>query len=181
MPTWLVAILGGAVGSVATASIAWSGRFFRARGEVEAHDRFVAERDEDLASWVSDRSLSLWRELNAMTEEMNKKNPFYSEAHGLAISLLKERALHQYRDQERRVRRDVALVEQAEGPRHRSWRRWRKDPFPQLTTPVRAERVIDEWRAPVRRHGKTPIKVVDITKRSLDEALFEIEGGGGFS
>jgi hypothetical protein len=181
MPTWLVAILGGAVGSVVTASIAWSGRFFRAHGEVEAHDRFVAERDEDLASWVSDRSLSLWRELNAMTEEMNKKNLFYSGAHGLAISLLKVRAPQQYRDQERRVRRDVALVEQAEGTRHRFWRKWRNDPFPQLTTPARGERVIDEWRAPVRRHGKTPIKVVDITKRGLDEALFEIEGGGGFS
>ncbi len=45
MPTWLVAILGGTVGCVATALIAWSGRFFRARAEVKAHDQFAAESE----------------------------------------------------------------------------------------------------------------------------------------
>ncbi len=91
MATWLVAIVGGTLGSVATALVAWGARFFRARGEVEAHDRFVSERDGDLASWVSDRSLALWRELNAKSTEMAK------------ISILKERPLHEYRDQERQA------------------------------------------------------------------------------
>ncbi len=103
MATWLVAIVGGTLGSVATALVAWGARFFRARGEVEAHDRFVSERDGDLASWVSDRSLALWRELNAKSTEMAKENLFYSSTHGLEISILKERPLHEYRDQERQA------------------------------------------------------------------------------
>ena len=42
MQTWLVAIVGGAIGSVVTALIAFSAALVRARGEVESHDRFVA-------------------------------------------------------------------------------------------------------------------------------------------
>lgn len=123
------------MGSVATALIAWSSQLASARKEVKSHDLFVAERDEDLASWVSDRSLALWRECQSMTNEMNKKGLFYSGAHGLALSLLKERALHEYRDQERQTRRDVAVIEQSETWMHRSWR---TAPFPELETPGRA-------------------------------------------
>jgi hypothetical protein len=100
--TWLVAIVGGVVGSVVTAALALGAQFVRARDEIASHDRFVADRDEDLASWVSDRSLALRRELAAKTEELNKENLYGSSTHGEALALLKERALHEYRDQERR-------------------------------------------------------------------------------
>ena len=42
MQTWLVAIVGGAIGSVVTVLIAFSAALVRARGEVESLDRFVA-------------------------------------------------------------------------------------------------------------------------------------------
>src|SRR5437868_6325751 len=147
MTTWLVAILGGAVGSLATALIAFGTRFWNAHGEVASHDRFVRERDEDLSSWVSDRTVELRRDIHAKTEEMNTENLFYSGAHGAAIALLKERALHEYRDQERRARRDLALIAETEGPLHRYWRRRVARPFPSLTAPHDAAPILDMWRS----------------------------------
>src|SRR5438067_687912 len=82
MSTWLVALAAGAIGNVLTAVIGLGACLLAARREIEATDRFVADRDEELASWVSDRSLALERELTAKTEEMNKENLFYSGAHG---------------------------------------------------------------------------------------------------
>ncbi len=61
----------------------------------------------------------------------------------------------------------------AEARRHRFWR---PGPFPKLTTPEHAARVLDAWRAPVERRGSPPVTVVDITKRHLDDALFELGG-----
>jgi hypothetical protein len=172
MQTWLVAIVGGAIGSIVTAVLTVGARLLRARGEVTAHDRFVASRDEDLSSWVSDRSLALRRELKAKTEELNRRNLFHSSAHGTAIAVLKEKALHEYRDQERQTRRDVAIVAQAENWMHRLWRRGGE--LAQLEAPSRAEPVLEIWRSSVTRHGSPSIEVVDPTRRTLEETVREL-------
>jgi hypothetical protein len=176
--TWLVAIVGGAIGSVVTAAIAWGAQFSRARGEIASHDGFVEDRDEDLASWVSDRSLALRRELAAKTEDLNKQNLFGSSTHGEALALLKERALHEYRDQERQACRDVAVVEQTETWAHRWWRRRRGSGFPELTAPSRADRVLEVWRSSVTSHGASPVEVVDPTRRTLDDTQRELDASG---
>jgi hypothetical protein len=176
--TWLVAIVGGAIGSVVTVAIALGAQFLRARDEIVSHDRLVADRDEDLASWVSDRSLALRRELTARTERLNKRRLFYSNTRGQDLALLKEQALHEYRDQERQARRDVALVEQAETWAHRWWRRRRHRDFPKLTAPARAEKVLEVWRSSVTSHGAAPVEVVDPTRRTLDDTQSELDAGG---
>lgn len=170
MTTWLVAILGGAVGSLTTAVIAFGARFWNARGEINSHDRFVGERDEDLSSWVSDRTVELRRAIHATTEEMNKENLFYSSTHATAIAHLKEKALHEYRDQERQARRDIALTKEREGLLHRYWRRRKTRPFPSLKAPDDAAPILDIWRSSITRHGSPPIEVQDPTKRSLAQA-----------
>jgi len=177
MQTWLVAIVGGAIGSVVTALIAFSAALVRARGEVESHDRFVAARDEDLTSWVSDRSIALGRELKAKAEELNKENLFGSGTHGKELALLKERALHEYRDQERQARRAVAVVFQTETWTHRFWRWKQSRQFPELTAHGRAQRALDIWRLPVRSHGGEPIEVVDPTRRTLEETTTQVVAG----
>src|SRR5438552_1178116 len=177
MQTWLVAIVGGAIGSVVTALIAFSAALVRARGEVESHDRFVAARDEDLTSWVSDRSIALGRELKAKTEELNKENLFGSGSHGKELALLKERALHEYRDQERQAQRDVAVVFQTETWTHRFWRWSEGRPFPELTAPGRAQRVLEVWRSAVTSHGGEPIEVVDPRRRTLEETTTPVVAG----
>jgi len=173
--TWLVALTGGAVGSVLTAALAFGGRLLAAWREIEATDRFVADRDEDLASWVADRSLAPERELAAKTEELNKENLFYSSTHGTTLALIKERALHEYRDQERQAERDVALARERETSLHASWRRRGNRPFPSLTAPKRAQPVLDAWRSSVIRHGDSPIEVVDPTRRTLGEAIQDVQ------
>jgi hypothetical protein len=171
----LIALAGGAVGSVLTAALAFGGRMLAARREIDATDRFVADRDEDLASWVADRSLALERELVAKTEELNKENLFYSGAHGTALALIKERALHEYRDQERQADRDVALARERETWLHAFWRRRRGRRFPKLTAPQRAQQVLDAWRSSVVRHGDSPIEVVDPTRRTLRDATQDVQ------
>jgi hypothetical protein len=173
--TWLIALAGGAVGSALTAALAFGARLLAARREIEATDRFVADRDEDLASWVADRSLALERELAAKTEALNKENLFYSGTHGTALALIKERALHEYRDQERQAERDVALARERETWLHAFWRRLCGRPFPKLTAPQRAQPVLDAWRSSVVRHGASPIEVVDPTRRTLRDATQDVQ------
>ena len=132
-----------------------------------SHDQFVDERDEDLSSWVADRSLALRRELAAKTEELNKRNLFRSSTHGEVLARLKERALHEYRDQERQARRDIAVVRQREDWKHRFWRS-RGQPSPELTAPARAQWILRAWRSDVVSAGPK-VEVVDPTKRTLEE------------
>lgn len=68
----------------------------------------------------------LERELAAKTEVLNKENLFYSCAHGTALALIKERALHEHRDQERQADRAIALARERETWLHAFWRRRRR-------------------------------------------------------
>jgi hypothetical protein len=102
---------------------------------------------------------------------MNRENLFYSSTHANAVALLKERALHEYRDQERQARRDVELISELEGELHRFWRNRAGIRFRKLETPTRAEQILEMWRSSVTRHGASPIEVADPTKRSLEQAL----------
>jgi hypothetical protein len=61
--------VGGAIGSLVTAILAVGARLLAAGSEIDGTDRFVQDRDEDLASWVADRSLALERDLAERTEE----------------------------------------------------------------------------------------------------------------
>jgi hypothetical protein len=44
----------------------------KAPGDVARHDRLLAERDEDLDSWLADTEVDLDRELRQITEELGK-------------------------------------------------------------------------------------------------------------
>jgi len=176
--TWLVAIAGGAIGTVVLIVVTGGSRFLRARWEIAEHDRLVAEHDEDLASWVSDRTLNLRREIAQTTEDLNKENLFYSSTHAKALSLAKERALHAYRDELRRVRRALHAMRDAERGSHTYWRRRLGRPFPDLRAPSRAEPVLDAWRASVTRHGGSAASVLDPTRIDLNETLAELRVRG---
>src|SRR5436190_24033 len=84
---------------------------------------------------------------------MGSKNLSYSSAYGVAFAQTKERALHEYRDQERQARRDIADLRDSEGALHRFWRRqWRQD-IPPLTVREEVASYLNLWRAPVSRHN----------------------------
>jgi hypothetical protein len=94
----LIALAGGAVGAVLTAALAFGAHVVAVPDEVQQHDREVAERTEDLETWVADRDRALRRQLTEVTNDMNKPDRnLWSGAHGVALAATKERALHEYR------------------------------------------------------------------------------------
>jgi hypothetical protein len=175
--TLWIALAGGAVGSIVTALIAYGVRFWAARSEVTEHDRLARERDEDLEAWVSDRSIVLRRELEEITEWHNQpeRNLFHSGAHAAALAQAKEKALHEYRDQERQARRDVSRLRAAEGLFHTFWRRWQRLDRPQLTAHHRVQPALDYWRSSITRHGDSPVEVRDPTRETFQSTLTEIQ------
>jgi hypothetical protein len=170
--TWLIAIVGGVVGSIFTAAVAFVVAAWNAREQVTTHDLVVAERDEDLQSWVADRSVALAREIAATTEELNQadKNLFYSSHHGLRIGRLKEHALHQWRDESRRALRDVAGIAGSEWAAHRFWRRRWGRPFPPLQAPELADPILEMWRSSVTRGGGN-YEIDDPSSRDIASVL----------
>jgi len=162
-----IALAGGSVGSLTTI-------FLGVPVQVRENDRLVAEYDEDLESWVADEHVRLERALQAVTEAMNATGQLYSGAHLRGRAIKKEEALHRYRDQERKaVRRRHALRNHERGP-HRTWRFLSgRGPVPELTSPDRAQPVIDNWRAPVTQ-GSDKATVSDPTRRSLAQTIADL-------
>jgi hypothetical protein len=108
-------------------------------GEIAANDRAVRERDEDLQAWLTDEHVRLKRELEQIRRKLAADGLFHSGEYGLfrsgeygyRLNLAKEAAIHEYRDQKRRARRDVALIHGRETWVHGVWR--------QITLQPRAE------------------------------------------
>ncbi|HUR87042.1 MAG TPA: hypothetical protein VMY78_17055 [Solirubrobacteraceae bacterium] len=63
-----------------------------------------------------------------------------------SIAAARGLALHEYRDESRRARLDLARTIAAEAWPHRLYRKVRRRPVPLLATPARAAPVLDAWR-----------------------------------
>jgi hypothetical protein len=172
------AVVGGIIGAASAGVIALMVRAVAIPSEARAHDRFVGDRDEDLARWISDEHVRLAREIRTIGSNLNARNLFYSGELGYQVGLAKERALHAYRDQETQARRDAAAVHDRETMLHRIYRGLRRQPFRDLETPVRATPVLDLWREPVTRHlqpSDRPAEVDDPAARTLDVLLTKLD------
>jgi hypothetical protein len=167
----------GAIGSLITLAVAFLVRLAALPAEIRSHDRRAHECDEDLASWIGDRDLRLRRELRTKRQELAPKNLLDSGEYMHQLSILKERALHEWRDQERQARRDVAAIYDREGLLHRAWRRGRTPVT--LQTPAAAEPVLDAWRtAPItpgnRERGHAGMAIDDPTTRMLELVVADV-------
>jgi hypothetical protein len=173
--TLWIALAGGAIGSVLTALVAYGAKFWAARSEIANHDQAARSRDEDLASWVSDRSVVLRRQLREISELHNADNLYWSSEHANALARAKERALHEYRDQERQALRDVTHLREGEGRAHAFWRRIRGLGPPELTAHHKMQPALDLWRSSITRHGDSPVEVRDPTRESFQSTLTEMQ------
>jgi hypothetical protein len=154
------ALAAGAVGSLITLGVAFIALLIRAPREVRSHDRRVDERDASLADWVGDRDVALRRDIGAKHEELADREGEPARQ----IGRLKQDALHQWRDQERQASNEIGAIYDAEGPLHAAWR-WRAGaPQKSLTTPARAEPVLNMWR-------EAPSSLDDPTLRTLDRVV----------
>jgi hypothetical protein len=180
----VTAIIGGAVGSVLTGLV----RALGVPSEVRRHDAAVRDRDDILATWIADRDYALKRECKALRDKANLQPPpapgldqYGNDPHGDWTSLAERldrsiadargAALHQYRDENRRARLDMATMLAAEGWPHGIWRRVRKQPVPPLTAPTKATRLLDGWRKPSGTNPDRQTYPDDATQRTLDDAL----------
>jgi hypothetical protein len=176
MTTWLVALVGGGVGSVVAWLIAYAGRIASVKREIAADDRALRVLDDHLETWVADDTVRLRWELRAISEALNKRNLLWSGEHGFQIAQAKEKALQSYRDQERTARTHEAEIAAREGRLHNLVRAWTFHPFG-LTAPDRVRPILDAWAAPVTRHlnaGDPPREIDDPRKRTVESTLADL-------
>lgn len=176
MSSWLIAIVGGAVGTVLAWLIAYAGRVAAVGREVAANDRALLVIDDHLETWVADDTVRLRRELRDISETLNKEDLFWSGHHGAQIAQAKERALHAYRDQERTARSQEAEIGAREGRLHALVRAWRTLDFG-LKAPERVRPILDAWAAPVTRHlsaADPPLEINDPRQRTVETTLADV-------
>jgi hypothetical protein len=170
----VIALAGGAVGSLVTWGFGLAARWRAIPSEIEEHDRLARHRDEDLAQWVADDHLRLSRELSGIVVEKAAVGLLYSGSLASALNFAKERALHAYRDQERQALRFVDELAAQETWFHR--KQSRRSPLG-LTAPRRVQPVLDRWRDPA--WGQPPGVVVlpfdDPTQRTLENTIAVLE------
>jgi hypothetical protein len=144
----VIALAGGAVGTLLIGGVAVGVRVLAAWREIDVHDRAVGERNEDLEQWVADDHIRLKRSLTAIRDRLAARNLIYSGEYGRQISEEKEGALHSHRDQERDAKRDVARIKNREGWLHETFRGWRRQDFPDLEAPKRVQPVLGGLACP---------------------------------
>jgi hypothetical protein len=160
-----IALAGGSVGAILT-------RMFGVPAAVKDHNREASEIDERLGQWVSDECVRLERELERHKNESASQGQLTAGAYVTGIAHLKEEFLHLYRDQGWQAEEKIAALRDAEGPPHRIWRLIAfRGRLPELTTPGRAEGILDGWRAEVVVDGVGKAPVSDPTRRPLSWAI----------
>lgn len=161
MPDVFTAALGGTVVFALTTAPRAAGL----SSDVRTHDAMMCDRDDQLGTWVADRNHELARESKklrdavpgdyelektpeggfsmpvtrqAVEEALRANREERAHEADVAIAEARAAALHQYRDEGRRARLDVARTLAEKGWPHRLYRRALRKRAPDLTTPVRA-------------------------------------------
>jgi hypothetical protein len=168
-----VAVAGGAVGSVLTATLTQIGKIRLAWAEVALHDAEAEERNQQLVAWVDDETLKLVREMALVTQDHSARGVLYSSLHGGDLADCKAGALRRYRDQEWRAQLFLSELEASEGTRHLLVRMLRRRRLPKVAR-AEVEPFLERWRAPVTRHSPqepNAARVLDWTTRTTADAL----------
>ena len=173
-----IALIGGAIGSVATAGLTQLGRARVAWHDVALHELEAAERNAQLIVWVDDRTRQLVIDMSAVSNDSASRQILGSGLDLGNLKLAKEQALHEYRDEEWRARLDLFQLRAREGSWHALWRRLRRRSAPSLTARAEVEPFLERWREPVTRHtsGSEGATVRDRTTRTIEDALAELPG-----
>lgn len=177
MADLLTAVLGGSLVFALTTTARAAG----IPGDVRTHDAAIRVRDDQLATWIADRNYALECERRRLVLRLGappaadmdiKAWNLEANATDQDIADARARALHEYRDEERRAAIDVARIVADEGWPHRWYRKLRRRPVAALTAPARALPVLDSWREPSGVSvSEPPVSPIDATKRTLEDAI----------
>jgi hypothetical protein len=185
------AVVGGAIGVTITALA----RGLGIPSDARTHDAAIADQDEALRTWVADRHYRVGKDCRAVranvvpdpgdrAKDGTPEDSFHAVAAAtyqdqarqadIEIAALRGAALHEYRDQERRIRLERASILAAEGWPHRLWRRISGSPPRELCTPTEAIPILDSWRRQSQMSSGRPVWPDDATKRTLAGAISEL-------
>jgi hypothetical protein len=167
-----VALAGGAIGSVITAGLTQVGRARIAWSEVTLHDHQATERNDQLVAYADDETEKLVRELSTVAQDHSARNTLQSSKCVADLAERKAGALHRYRDEEWRLRIELAALNAQEGGWHVAfrWLRRRRSGLA-LTARMKVEPFLERWREPIDRYGLDPVEVFDLTTRTLADAV----------
>jgi len=104
---------------------------------VRQHDKQAHRIYEDLADWARDEARRERKALNALLEELNKENLFYSSTRDEKEKELLDGFAERWRNRKREAERKLEDIEDSENVLHRAWRKLRNRPWP--TNPHAAE------------------------------------------
>jgi HNH endonuclease len=134
----------------------------------EQAEAALADLRDDTTRWLRDRNDRLGAESRKATNDINARGLLYSGAHPAALAGLRRAALHEYRDEISRKRRQYRrILDQAPTV----------DRY-QLSDADRE--ILASWRAPITPAAlpETSLEVDDVTREELEPDLrrFEREG-----
>lgn len=163
--------LGAVIAALASALI---GRAMVASAEVDRRDRQIKERDQDLEEWIIVRDRRLKQRWNEIAEGAAESGVAQGGTIPAGRAVVQTALLYQYREELRNARNFVLRLEVEERWIHRVARRIKRQPFPNLTTPGRAERLIDYWSEGTARNALTwnlENVLTELPRRATSKAL----------
>lgn len=148
--SWVEVIVGGAVGAVIAAGLAFGAWFLSAKGEVEEHDQRLRDRREDLATWAVDTDRALEGREAEFRGAAAAKGVAGSGFEFSGVRSMRINALMGYRNEERATLRLHLELKAKEDVRHWCFRhlRLRRKPFKQFREHSAATKALTRWRAP---------------------------------
>lgn len=145
--------------------------------DIDRHDRQIAERDRDLEEWIIYRNRKLHQRFNELDEQAAAAGVHRGGAIPAGRTAVRTLLLYDYREELRKAHRFLREINVEERWAHRLTRRMKRQPFPDLTVPDRAARLIDYWEEGTARNALTwrLEDIVDelperVTSRALHEA-----------
>jgi hypothetical protein len=98
---------------------------------VRRHDRLIGEEYEDLLTWARDDLQKEAAALDAINEDMNARNLFYSGVRGKELRRVRDDFAVRWRDRKRQSDRKLEAIREEEGLTVKAWRRLSKKPWPE--------------------------------------------------
>lgn len=114
-------------------------------GEIRWHDLQVAERDDAIEEWIVIRDRQLQERWDEIVQQARAQGVARGGTLPSARAAVQTQVLYEYREELRKARSFVAQVAVEERWTHRLLRSLARRPFPQLTTPDRAEPLVEYW------------------------------------
>jgi hypothetical protein len=134
-------LIAAVLGALATAVI---GPLMLASVEVRRHDEQVAERDDDLEEWIVVRDRALKRRWNEIEQQARAAGVEHGGSIAAGRVATQTQLLYEYREELRKARAFIRSIQIEERWTHRLVRVWHGRVRP-LTTPTRAERLVEFW------------------------------------